>query len=1172
MKKLIYIISVMFLLLVNSCTNELEKTMEEGQLSFNSINASMADLPTSRAHLENNGKVVWNVNDQIGIFSDTQTVPILFTCSSVDDSKASFISNDKIIGSNFIAYYPYDNSHIEENILTYTLSSNTQYTEGTYFLQAPMIAKSNTNEFKFKHTCGIIRFTINGTKQIESLVLEGNNNEIIAGTGSIDLYAENPILTISTDAVDASKTITMSINNKNATIFYFILPETEFTNGISLTINYLDENNNRANIKKTTTNKFTLNRSVIKSFSSIHTDELIQEEQEEEVIYAALMAFYNATNGDNWINNTNWGSDKPFNEWYGVEMFNNSIYNLMLSDNNLVGEITNELNEFSELVNLSVGNNKLTAINISNNKKLKSITCQKNMINSLDLSKNTELEQLICSDNYLTELDLLKNPLMTVIWCNNNKLKELAITNCIKLESLICDNNLLTNLDICKCNEIIDIWCTENQITLLNVTNCTKLETLLCNNNKLTNLDITKCNELIDLKCYNNQIALLDVTNCTKLESLICSNNKLTFLDINKCNELTELWCDNNQIALLDVTNCTKLETLLCSNNKLASLDISKLHYLKSFNCMTNNLTELNVSSNTQLTSLLCAFNQLSTLDVSNNHDLEEFWCHQNNLSVLDLTNLTKLKSLWCGNYRSFEGNYLTKLDLSNNTALEEFSCYGMKLTSLNVANNVSMITLECSGNPIESLELNKNTQLKELWCHTTNLSTLDISNNLPLEWLTTTASPNLTTIYISPEQSFTYLKDDWTNFKYKDNIIFYESSDFSKDMEVKPLQTATIGKGIDIVLMGDAFSDRLVADGTYEKIMKSAMEAFFSIEPYKSHKEMFNIYAVTAVSKNEEYDYTTETAFSGFFGEGTEVGGNDQKVFEYALKAIDEERMNEALIMVMMNSTKYAGTCYSYSPTINGDYGKGVAISYFPIGADETALQQVLHHEAGGHGFAKLADEYAYKDYGEIPTDYVTLIKEQQTNWGWWKNVDFTSDLTSVRWSQLINDSRYANEYLGVYEGGLTYWTGVWRSTENSIMRYNTGGFNAPSREAIYYRMHKLAYGEDWQYDYEKFVEYDAVNRNSVKSRSSYTKEMPPLHKPVIIKNSWKNARNNVPVKSGSIYNKSSVGNKIRKTSSTSVPTKNAIYTYHTILPDNRRVIKTIDTSGISSEKYINK
>ena len=33
---------------------------------------------------------------------------------------------------------------------------------------------------------------------------------------------------------------------------------------------------------------------------------------------AALVAFYNATGGDNWENNDNWLSDAPLGEWYGV--------------------------------------------------------------------------------------------------------------------------------------------------------------------------------------------------------------------------------------------------------------------------------------------------------------------------------------------------------------------------------------------------------------------------------------------------------------------------------------------------------------------------------------------------------------------------------------------------------------------------------------------------------------------------------------------------------------------------------------------------------------------------------------------------------------------------------------------------------------------------------------
>ena len=189
-------------------------------------------------------------------------------------------------------------------------------------------------------------------------------------------------------------------------------------------------------------------------------------------------------------------------------------------------------------------------------------------------------------------------------------------------------------------------------------------------------------------------------------------------------------------------------------------------------------------------------------------------------------------------------------------------------------------------------------------------------------------ANPNLTTVFISPEQTFTYSKDDWTKFQFiGGNANYYESTDYTTDGIVKVLQTATNGDGIDIVLMGDGYSDRLIANGTYDNTMQLAMEKFFSVEPYKSFRNMFNVYSVKAVSKNEEFALGTETAFSGYFGEGTHVQGNDQRVFEYAQKAISDERMNEALIVVMMNSTKYAGTCYMYYPT-TGNYGNGASIA----------------------------------------------------------------------------------------------------------------------------------------------------------------------------------------------------------------------------------------------------
>ena len=143
-----------------------------------------------------------------------------------------------------------------------------------------------------------------------------------------------------------------------------------------------------------------------------------------------------------------------------------------------------------------------------------------------------------------------------------------------------------------------------------------------------------------------------------------------------------------------------------------------------------------------------------------------------------------------------------------------------------------------------------------------------------------------------------------------------------------------------------------------------------------------------------------------------------------------------------------------------------------------------------------------------------------QQNNWGWWKNVDFTSDPAQVRWSYFLEDKRYQYEGLGCFEGGMTYWRGVWRPTEYSIMHSNYGGFNAPSREAIYYRIHKLAYGDSWEYDYEEFVQWDAINRTSYAEESTMAaaacrkrinyveRTFEPIASPVIINKSWRDAK----------------------------------------------------------------
>lgn len=343
---------------------------------------------------------------------------------------------------------------------------------------------------------------------------------------------------------------------------------------------------------------------------------------------------------------------------------------------------------------------------------------------------------------------------------------------------------------------------------------------------------------------------------------------------------------------------------------------------------------------------------------------------------------------------------------------------------------------------------------------------------------------------------------DDQTGGNEGDGSGDGEGDDSVVDGAVTTLNKATSGNGIDIVIMGDGYTASQIASGKYSRDLRKAIDLLFDEEPYTSFKHLFNIYEVTAVSQSSVFG-SGSTAFGGYFGDGTLVGGNHDKVATYAEKAISPSRINEALIIVILNREYYAGTCYMFYPVTNVDWGTGASISYFPLGTDDEMLGQIIRHEAGGHGFAKLADEYYYQSNGTIPAFEISECNSQYSDWGWWKNIDFTKNQLLVRWNKFLSDSRYAYEGLGVYEGGFTYWKGVWRPTDNSIMRHNTGGYNAPSREAIYYRIHKLAYGSSWRYDYEKFVSWDARNR---KTRAATPMQMQPVkkyadtHPPVVI------------------------------------------------------------------------
>lgn len=308
-----------------------------------------------------------------------------------------------------------------------------------------------------------------------------------------------------------------------------------------------------------------------------------------------------------------------------------------------------------------------------------------------------------------------------------------------------------------------------------------------------------------------------------------------------------------------------------------------------------------------------------------------------------------------------------------------------------------------------------------------------------------------------------------------------YTSTDYTRDGEVVTLQEATVGKGIDLVFMGDTYVDRDMDEGgKYEKHMKESMEYFFQVEPYKSFRNRFNVYAVKVISPNE------------LVQEGCEqrINYNDEVCFEYAKKIPGIDMNNVTIVNVANHPDLFFGSGHAKM------YDSGASVAHIELGGPS----DIIIHEAGGHGFAKLLDEYIA---GNNEVTDVQVFKEwmkiEYHNKEWGMNVDTTNDPENIIWSHFLKDERYKDE-VGIYQGAWNYPYNLWRPSENSVMNDDYTQFNAPSREAIYKRIMKLSEGEDWTYDYEKFVKYDEINRNqsrSVNDVSNRDKRIRKGHRP---------------------------------------------------------------------------
>ena len=281
--------------------------------------------------------------------------------------------------------------------------------------------------------------------------------------------------------------------------------------------------------------------------------------------------------------------------------------------------------------------------------------------------------------------------------------------------------------------------------------------------------------------------------------------------------------------------------------------------------------------------------------------------------------------------------------------------------------------------------------------------------------------------------------------------------------------QTATVGNGVNIVLMGDCFDAKDISEGKYRKAMQDAYTYFFDIEPYITYKDYFNVYTVFGMSADSgmgTVNTIREARFGSQYTLNAGVEPDFETVFAGACVAPINDDVSTTLVVLVENSNEYSGLCYMY--------GDGSAVALVPMSNDPAPydFRGLVHHEAGGHGFGKLADEYIY--YNKfIDEEAKKDIKKMQL-YGFFTNISLTGSMHDVPWSHMIYDPQYSN-VVDVYEGAYMHTRGVFRSEATSCMNNNIPYYNAISREAMVKRIMKYA-GEEYSFEAFKAKDYESL------------------------------------------------------------------------------------------------
>ena len=388
---------------------------------------------------------------------------------------------------------------------------------------------------------------------------------------------------------------------------------------------------------------------------------------------AVLETFYYATDGPNWKDRTNWLSELPLSEWYGVDTDESGrvtrllfgpnglsgpippelgrlthLQRLFLSQNELTGQIPHELDQLSQLQVLHLGSNRLTGAippALGRLTHLQELILGDNQLSGAippELGQLTHLELLNLADNRLTgpippELGQLTHLQQVSLAFNQlNGAIPPEFGQLTGLQAMYLQNNRLTGPippELGQLTHLQQVWLGNNQLS--------------------GNIppELGQLSQLDWLILWRNQLSgniPPELGQLTQLRRLILWNNQLSGNippELGRMVSLEWLGLDGNQLTGTipsELSRLTQLQRLGLRNNQLSGAippELSRLAHLQGLELGYNQLSgqippELGQLS--QLDRLVLWRNQLSgniPPELGQLTHLQQVWLGQNQLN-----------------------------------------------------------------------------------------------------------------------------------------------------------------------------------------------------------------------------------------------------------------------------------------------------------------------------------------------------------------------------------------------------------------------------------------------------------------------------------------------------------------------------------------------------------